>query len=131
MKWKKNESDPDVIRTRNLLIWSQTRYRCATESAGKPSEPVTTRPVQHITKIRSLQYKDSHARFTSAEPTPRLASDVAGGKSGQNHPTSHRDPIHIGRMACNAYIHLSWYGEGVLFIACHMIVGMHSTNQRS
>ena len=26
-------NDPDVIRTRNLLIWSQTRYRCATESA--------------------------------------------------------------------------------------------------
>ncbi len=24
--------DPDVIWTRNLLIWSQTRYRCATES---------------------------------------------------------------------------------------------------
>ena len=24
--------DPDVIRTRSLLIWSQTRYRCATES---------------------------------------------------------------------------------------------------
>ena len=28
----KNVFDPDVIRTRNLLIWSQTRYRCATES---------------------------------------------------------------------------------------------------
>ena len=27
---KKNIYDPDVIRTRNLLIWSQTRYRCAT-----------------------------------------------------------------------------------------------------
>ena len=27
------KSDPDVIWTRNLLIWSQTRYRCATESA--------------------------------------------------------------------------------------------------
>lgn len=26
--------DPDVIWTRNLLIWSQTRYRCATESHG-------------------------------------------------------------------------------------------------
>ena len=26
------EPDPDVIWTRNLLIWSQTRYRCATES---------------------------------------------------------------------------------------------------
>ena len=24
--------DPDVIRTRSLLIWSQTCYRCATES---------------------------------------------------------------------------------------------------
>ena len=24
--------DPDVIRTRNLLIWSQTRYHCATGS---------------------------------------------------------------------------------------------------
>ena len=24
--------DPYVIRTRNLLIWSQTRYRCAKES---------------------------------------------------------------------------------------------------
>ena len=27
--------DPDVIWTRNLLIWSQTRYRCATESTSK------------------------------------------------------------------------------------------------
>ena len=25
--------EPDVIRTRNLLIWSQTRYRCATGPA--------------------------------------------------------------------------------------------------
>ena len=24
--------DPNVIRTRNLLIWSQTRYHCVTES---------------------------------------------------------------------------------------------------
>ena len=29
---QKSDSDPDVIWTRNLLIWSQTRYRCATES---------------------------------------------------------------------------------------------------
>ena len=26
--WEK-DFDPDVIRTRSLLIWSQTRYRCA------------------------------------------------------------------------------------------------------
>ena len=25
-------NDPDVTRTRNLLIWSQARYHCATES---------------------------------------------------------------------------------------------------
>ena len=33
----KNTYDPDVIRTRNLLIWSQTRYRCATESFFQPN----------------------------------------------------------------------------------------------
>ena len=27
----KIKCDPDVIRTRSLLIWSQTRYHCATE----------------------------------------------------------------------------------------------------
>ena len=60
---------------------------------------------------------------------PRLASDVVGGKSGRNHPTSRRYPIHIGRMARDAYICFGWYegvvqhctppgwyGEGVLFI---------------
>ena len=30
--WEK-DFDPDRIRTRSLLIWSQTRYRCATESS--------------------------------------------------------------------------------------------------
>ena len=35
IKNKKVSFDPDVIRTRNLLIWSQTRYRCATESDKK------------------------------------------------------------------------------------------------
>jgi hypothetical protein len=32
IKIGQNMIDPDVIRTRSLLIWSQTRYRCATES---------------------------------------------------------------------------------------------------
>ena len=34
LKWHQKFCDPDVIRTRSLLIWSQTRYRCATESTG-------------------------------------------------------------------------------------------------
>ena len=29
----KKNNEPDVIRTRNLLIWSQTRCHCANESA--------------------------------------------------------------------------------------------------
>ena len=37
----KNQADPDVIRTRSLLIWSQTRYHCATESTyGQGDEKV-------------------------------------------------------------------------------------------
>ena len=34
ISWRERKKylDPDVIWTRNLLIWSQTRYRCATRS---------------------------------------------------------------------------------------------------
>ena len=35
---KKMIFDPDVIRTRSLLIWSQTRYHCATESVKTRSK---------------------------------------------------------------------------------------------
>ena len=46
---RKFPTDPDVIWTRNLLIWSQTRYHCATEpcciciknKGTKPSRPGT------------------------------------------------------------------------------------------
>ena len=44
----------------------------------------------------------------SRSNTP-IGPDVVGGKSGRNHPTSRRDPIHIGRMARNAYICVDWY----------------------
>ena len=68
-----------------------------------------------------------NARVTLADPTPRLASDVVGGKSGQNHLTSRRNPIHIGRMAHNAYIRVGWYGEGVLFITTPSERQLHCT----
>ena len=42
LKMTKEPCDPDVIRTRSLLIWSQTRYRCATESAMKGS-PISSK----------------------------------------------------------------------------------------
>ena len=49
--YKKDE--PDVIRTRNLLIWSQTRYRCATgpatEMIGYEQNAYNTRDSQAVT----------------------------------------------------------------------------------
>ena len=68
-----------------------------------------------------------HACFTLADSTPRSTSDVVGGKSGQSHPTSNRDPIHIGQMAHNAYIGVGWYGEGVLFITTTSERQLHCT----
>ena len=32
--WDNQGLEPDVNRTRNLLIWSQTRYHCATDPFG-------------------------------------------------------------------------------------------------
>ena len=55
----------------------------------------------------------SYARFTLADPMPRLGSDVVGGNSGRNHPTTRRHTIHIGRMARNVSIRVGWY-EGVV-----------------
>ena len=54
-----------------------------------------------------------NARFTLADPMHRLGSDVVGGNSGRNHPTSRRHTIHIGRMARNVSIRVGWY-EGVV-----------------
>ena len=42
---------PNVIRTRSLLIWSQTRYRCATESVVMNSYNLTGE--QHLILIYS------------------------------------------------------------------------------
>ena len=56
-----------------------------------------------------LKYPSSYDRLTLANPMPRLASDVVGGKSGQNHLTSRRHPIDIGWMARNVYIRVGWY----------------------
>ena len=70
-----------------------------------PSNPGMVRKRRLVTS--------SNARFTLADPMPRLGSDVVGGNSGRNHPTSRRHTIHIGRMARNVSIHVGWY-EGVV-----------------
>ena len=49
--------DPDVIWTRNLLIWSQTRYRCATESYYPPRV--------HSTHLHQLTFHSASKKQTS------------------------------------------------------------------
>ena len=67
-----------------------------------------------VTPVASTpKYSVRYARFTLADPMPRLGSDVVGGNSGRNHPTSRRHTIHIGRMARNVSIRVGWY-EGVV-----------------
>ena len=81
--------------------------------------------------ILELKKHLCYARFTLVDPMPWLASDVVGGKSGWNHPTSRRDPIYIGRMQWRAMRTFAsvgargsynivqlpgWHGEEVLFI---------------
>ena len=93
--------------------------------------------VYHI--MRSAAICPLHISISNA-PISRLASDVVGGKSGRNHPTSRRHPIYIGRMARNAYIRVGWYedyslvagwyGEGVLFITT-LIVALYTFGSRS
>ena len=63
-----------------------------------------------------------YARFTLAEPMPRLGSDVVGGNSGRNHPTSRRHTIHIGRMARNVSIRVGWYERVVQYCTTPWLV---------
>ena len=90
---------------------------------------VDTIITQHLSTTSSLSNivrALANARFTLADPMPRLGSDVVGGNSGRNHPTSRRHTIHIGRVARNASVGTresynivrlpGWYGERVLFI---------------
>ena len=52
--------DPDVIWTRNLLIWSQTRYRCATESPCWPFALNRIRPM-HNPSLLWIQSAGAHS----------------------------------------------------------------------
>ena len=68
------------------------------------------------------QFRCNYARFTLADPMPRLGSDVVGGNSGRNHPTSRRHTIHIGRMARNVSIRVGWYERVVQYCTTPWLV---------
>ena len=55
---------------------------------------------------------------------PRLGSDVVGGKSGRNQPTSRRHPIHVGRIECAHCVHSHRLVRGSRTILYDSLVGM-------
>ena len=65
-KFKKNIFDPDVIWTRSLLIWSQTRYRCATESLYTKVQKYMTGSTEIWTRIAG--FKVQSANHYTIEP---------------------------------------------------------------
>ena len=65
-KCKKIIFDPDVIWTRSLLIWSQTRYRCATESLYINIQKYMTGSTEIWTRIAG--FKVQSANHYTIEP---------------------------------------------------------------
>ena len=70
---KMRSNDPDVIWTRNLLIWSQTRYHCATESQGIPDfwsfKPPQSRPSRSLLRLKPFAFP---VNFWSNRKRPRI-----------------------------------------------------------
>ena len=65
-KCRKIIFDPDVIWTRSLLIWSQTRYRCATESLYIKVQKYMTGSTEIWTRIAG--FKVQSANHYTIEP---------------------------------------------------------------
>ena len=73
----KQEHEPDVNRRRNLRIWGQTRYHCATDplpichSSSNASRTVNYTQVQYTTQISDLEctrpVNYAHAQYTIIE----------------------------------------------------------------
>ena len=52
---KLRKIDPDVIRTRNLLIWSQTRYRCARSHLARMEDSdMADHATQHQAELENI-----------------------------------------------------------------------------
>ncbi|CAN8211296.1 unnamed protein product [Coccothraustes coccothraustes] len=80
---EKKPNDPDVIRTRSLLIWSQTRYRCATSIKpfiyliGCPKPSSTTVAIRGLHRPRSRSQPASRSL-----PVFQHTDTRAGAESG-------------------------------------------------
>ena len=80
MRAKKEEKiyDLDVIRTRNLLIWSQTRYRCATKSTCKYNVSLQYLISRHTEVIAYLHvFQNKMLQFKVTGKAHSLRSTIA------------------------------------------------------
>ena len=59
----KDNPDPDVIWTRNLLIWSQTRYRCATRPIVCFYTSLKERHQLQLVSLKIQQKKITHEKL--------------------------------------------------------------------
>ena len=72
----REHSDPDVIRTRSLLIWSQTRYRCATRSR-KTNSPPASKSLRSTPRMRTSETFNSRSAALQPPQSPPKASAAA------------------------------------------------------
>ena len=73
-EWQ-NACDPDVIRTRSLLIWSQTRYHCATK-ANLHSEPSWGKTPDIVYNLKtSYIARFSHGNYTLEKVSKKTDDD--------------------------------------------------------
>ena len=72
-------ADPDVIRTRSLLIWSQTRYRCATESILQGTNTDKGDVMPSSCNMRSLSQRGRWCNATAGGDIGQRQNEVSRG----------------------------------------------------
>lgn len=77
--------DPDVIRTRSLLIWSQTRYRCATRSR-KTTSPPASKSLRSTPRMRTSETSNSRSAALQPPQSPPKASAAAAAAAPSETP---------------------------------------------
>ena len=122
--WPAKDFTSSALQTKN---WKNTpeQYSVWTTTQAFPDWQMDhCHSLQHSSNTSHQQNRPEQccAPGTIADLTPLRRRQI-----GTKPLTSRRDPIHICRMARNAYIRVGWYGEGVLFITTPSERQLHCT----